>query len=143
VAPAGSGAILDGISEVHFTLGATKNEPTMRYVLDALEGLFGGFIFCFLGFGTGGGLVKAAHDLRIELKREECSIGMCLMSIFFIAFWGLATVFLFGLPVLVALEAGTDVEPLRLAIKGVAYYAAGGFFIWSFVQKIPEVMENK
>lgn len=115
----------------------------MQYVLDALEGLLGGFIFCFLGFGTGGGFVKAAHDLRMELKREECSIGMCAVSVFFIAFWGLATVFLFGLPVLVALEPSTSTEPLRLAIKGIFYYVAGGFFIWSFVQKIPEVMENK
>lgn len=115
----------------------------MQYVLDAFEGLLGGFIFCFLGFGTGGGLVKAALDLRMELKRQECSIGMCAVSVFFIGFWGLATVFLFGLPVLVALEPSTNTEPLRLAIKAVSYYVAGGFFIWSFVQKIPEVMENK
>lgn len=113
------------------------------YARDVLEGLFGGFIFCFLGFGTGGGMVKAAHSLRIEMKRIERSIGVCLVSAVFIVFWGAATVFLFGLPILDALSSGLAMEPTRQWIKGVFYYVGGGFFIWAFLTKLPQVLENK
>lgn len=115
----------------------------LAYARDVLEGLFGGFIFCFLGFGTGGGMVKAAHDLRMEMNRLEPSIGVCLVSAAFFVFWGAATVFLFGLPILYAVGSGLEIEPTRLWIKGVFYYVGGGFFIWSFLTKMPEAWENK
>ena len=120
------------------------------YARDVLEGLFGGFLFCIAGFATGAGMVKAACNLRMQIEnRDGGSVGMILVSAVafvlsgaFIVFFGAATVLLFGFPIFNALSLGLEMESMHQWIQAVFYYVGGGFFIWSFLTKLPQIWER-